>query len=99
MPGTGPRVRVNQTGYLPNGPKHATLVTESTTAMPWQLRNPAGDVVASGQTVPRGVDQASGQNVQTIDFSEYGEAGTGYTMVADGETATPSTSRARSTGS
>ena len=89
LPDTGPRVRVNQVGYLPSGPKHATLVTESTTAMPWQLRDAAGDVVASGQTVPRGVDQASGQNVQTIDFSAYGVAGTGYTMVADGEISYP----------
>jgi endoglucanase len=89
VPDTGPRVRVNQIGYLPDSPKHATLVTESTTAMPWELRNAAGDVVASGQTAPRGVDQASGQNVQSIDFSEYGVAGTGYTMVADGQTSHP----------
>ena len=27
MPDTGPRVRVNQVGYLPNGPKNATIVT------------------------------------------------------------------------
>ncbi|MFJ8579529.1 glycoside hydrolase family 9 protein [Micromonospora sp. NPDC093277] len=89
VPDTGPRVRVNQTGYLPSGPKHATLVTESTTAMPWQLHNAAGTVVASGQTTPRGVDQASGQNVHTIDFSGYETATTGYTLVADGETSYP----------
>ncbi|WP_249713782.1 glycoside hydrolase family 9 protein [Rhizomonospora bruguierae] len=88
-PDTGPRVRVNQTGYLPNGPKHATLVTESTVAMPWQLRDAAGAVVALGQTTPRGVDQASGQNVHTIDFSGYGAAATGYTLVADGEASYP----------
>jgi endoglucanase len=89
VPDTGPRMRVNQVGYLPNGPKNATLVTDSTTAMPWQLHNATGDVVASGQTTPRGVDQASGQNVQTIDFSGYAVAGTGYTMVADGQTSYP----------
>ncbi len=31
QPNTGPRVRVNQVGYLPDGPKHATLVTDATT--------------------------------------------------------------------
>ncbi len=89
VPDTGPRVRVNQVGYLPAGPKNATLVTTSTTALPWQLRNAAGTVVASGQSTPRGVDQASGQNVQTIDFSGYATAGTGFTVVADGETSHP----------
>ncbi|GIH08011.1 hypothetical protein Rhe02_60780 [Rhizocola hellebori] len=89
VPDTGPRVRVNQVGYLLQGPKNATVVTTSTTALPWQLRNAAGSVVASGQTTPRGVDQASGQNVQTIDFSGYAGQGTGYTMVADGETSHP----------
>ena len=33
VPDTGPRVRVNQVGYLPNGPKGATLVTEATDAV------------------------------------------------------------------
>ena len=69
VPDTGPRVRVNQVGYLPDGPKNATVVTEATEPLPWQLRNAAGAVVASGTTTPRGVDAASGQNVQTVDFS------------------------------
>ena len=46
-------------------------------------------MVASGTGTPRGVDAASGQNVQTIDFSAYRTAGTGYTLVADGETSHP----------
>ncbi|MFC4109726.1 glycoside hydrolase family 9 protein [Micromonospora zhanjiangensis] len=89
QPDTGPRVRVNQVGYLPKGPKAATLVTEATTALPWQLRNGAGAVVASGRTTPRGVDQSSGQNVQTINFGSYTRVGSGYTLVADGETSRP----------
>ncbi|MFF3856254.1 glycoside hydrolase family 9 protein [Micromonospora sp. NPDC002575] len=88
-PDTGPRVRVNQVGYLPGGPKNATVVTEATTPFAWQLRSAAGAVVASGQSTPRGVDEASGQNVQTIDFSSYRTPGTGYTLVADGETSHP----------
>ncbi|AGL16685.1 glycoside hydrolase family 9 protein [Actinoplanes sp. N902-109] len=89
VPDTGPRVRVNQVGYLPAGPKNATLVTDATTALDWQLKNAAGSVVRSGRSTPRGVDAASGQNVHTIDFTGYTTAGTGYTLVADGQTSHP----------
>nr|MDT0656631.1 glycoside hydrolase family 9 protein [Micromonospora sp. DSM 115978] len=89
VPDTGPRVRVNQVGYLPGGPKHATLVTDATDPLAWELRSAAGAVVASGQSTPRGVDQASAQNVQTVDFTSFRTAGTGYTLVADGETSHP----------
>ncbi|MEU5933256.1 glycoside hydrolase family 9 protein [Micromonospora sp. NPDC047187] len=88
-PDTGPRVRVNQVGYLPGGPKNATVVTEATEALPWQLRSAAGAVVASGTTTARGVDAASGQNVQTVDFSSYRTPGTGLTLTVDGETSHP----------
>jgi endoglucanase len=89
VPETGSRVRVNQVGYLPNGPKSATLVTETTDPLDWQLKTAAGQVVATGKSTPRGLDAASGQNVQTIDFSSYTTVGTGYTLVADGETSYP----------
>ncbi|HST85749.1 MAG TPA: glycoside hydrolase family 9 protein [Kineosporiaceae bacterium] len=89
QPDTGPRVRVNQVGYLPRGPKGATLVTELTSATGWQLKNAAGKVVATGRTKPRGVDPSAGLNVHTIDFGSYTKAGTGYTLVADGEISHP----------
>jgi endoglucanase len=89
QPDTGPRVRVNQVGYLPYGPKGATLVTEATAATGWQLKNAAGTVVAAGRTTPRGVDPSAGLNVQTIDFGSYRKPGRGYTLVADGETSHP----------
>ncbi|MEU8178159.1 glycoside hydrolase family 9 protein [Microbispora hainanensis] len=88
-PDTGPRVRVNQVAYLPKGPKNATVVTDATEALPWQLKNSGGTVVAHGTTTPRGVDASSGQNVHSIDFSAYTKAGTGYTLTADGETSRP----------
>ncbi|GAB3445177.1 glycoside hydrolase family 9 protein [Actinophytocola sediminis] len=88
-PDTGPRVRVNQVGYLPDGPKNATVVTESTSALPWSLADDTGAVVADGQTTPRGVDPASGQNTHTVDFSRVTEEGSGYTLTADGETSYP----------
>ncbi|MFD2766093.1 glycoside hydrolase family 9 protein [Micromonospora eburnea] len=88
-PDTGPRVRVNQVGYLPGGPKNATVVTDATDPLPWQLKSASGKVVASGQATPRGVDAASGQHVQTVDFSSFRTPGTGYTLVVDGETSHP----------
>jgi endoglucanase len=89
VPDTGPRVRVNQVGYLPHGPKQATIVTEATDPLAWQLSDGAGGVVAEGVTAPRGVDAASGENVHTVDFSSVTAAGTGYTLSADGETSYP----------
>jgi endoglucanase len=88
VPDTGPRVRVNQVAYLPDGPKSATLVTALTTPVPWQLRQ-SGRTVAHGVSTPRGLDATSGQNVQSIDFGGYRRAGTGLTLVADGETSRP----------
>jgi endoglucanase len=88
-PDTGPRVRVNQVGYLPSGPKDATLVTEATGRLPWALKNAAGSTVDKGWTVPRGTDASSGQNVHSVDFSGYGRSGKGYTLVVDGETSHP----------
>ncbi|MBV7694608.1 glycoside hydrolase family 9 protein [Streptomyces sp. TRM70350] len=88
-PDTGPRVRVNQVAYLPAGPKNATLVTDATEALPWQLKNAQGAVVAQGRTVPRGVDVSSGQNVHSIDFGSYRARGQGLTLLADGERSRP----------
>ncbi|QOC92714.1 glycoside hydrolase family 9 protein [Micromonospora craniellae] len=89
VPDTGPRVRVNQVGYLPGGPKNATVVTDATEALPWQLRAASGTVVASGTTTPRGVDPASAQNVHSVDFSGYRTPGQGLTLAVDGEASHP----------
>ncbi|GLW06263.1 endoglucanase [Microtetraspora sp. NBRC 13810] len=88
-PDTGPRVRVNMSAYLPDGPKNATLVTERTEPVDWRLKDAGGDTVASGTTRPRGLDQSSGQNVHSIDFGAHDEPGTGYTLEADGDTSRP----------
>ncbi|MFF9472320.1 glycoside hydrolase family 9 protein [Streptomyces roseolus] len=88
-PDTGPRVRVNQVGYLPRGPKNATLVTEATTRLPWRLDDAGGTAVARGWTVPRGIDGSSGQNVHSIDFGRHRTPGAGFTLTVDGETSHP----------
>jgi endoglucanase len=88
-PDTGPRVRVNQVGYLPDGPKRATLVTDATKPLSWELKDARGKVVHKGRTVPRGTDVSSGQNVHAIDFGAWHKKGEGYRLVADGETSHP----------
>ncbi|MFI8933821.1 glycoside hydrolase family 9 protein [Streptomyces sp. NPDC053474] len=82
-------VRVNQVGYLPDGPKRATVVTTETRSLTWQLRDASGTVVASGATVPRGADAPSGQSVQVADFSSYRGSGSGYVLSVDGQGSTP----------
>jgi endoglucanase len=89
-PDTGPRVRVNQVGYLPHGPKGATLVTDATGSVAWRLDNARGQAVARGRTRPvPGVDRTSGLAVHTIDFGDVTRSGRGYTLVADGERSHP----------
>ncbi|MFJ6352854.1 glycoside hydrolase family 9 protein [Streptomyces sp. NPDC092046] len=82
-------VRVNQVGYLPDGPKRATVVTTATQALSWQLRNASDTLVASGSTVPRGADTPSGQTVQVADFSSYRSTGSGYVLSVDGNSSAP----------
>lgn len=89
VPDTGPRVRVNQVGYLPHGPKGATLVTEGADRLTWALENQQGRIVAQGRTRPAGVDRSSGLNVHTIDFGDFTRSGRGYTLLADGDTSHP----------
>jgi endoglucanase len=84
-----PRVRVNQVGYVPDGPKNATVVTERTEPLTWTLRDSSDREVARGRSTPRGVDEASGQRVHTIDFSDVRRSGSSYTLTADGDRSFP----------
>jgi len=88
VPDTGPRVRVNQLGYEPDGKKMATLVTDATAPVACQLVDEAGATALDGMSTPYGDDAASGLEVQEIDFSSAIAAGT-YTLVADGDTSYP----------
>jgi endoglucanase len=69
-------VRVNELGYLPNQPKHATWVLEgadaearSKVAVPFEVVDSKGTVVHKGNTEPFGRDTTSGLFVQRLDFS------------------------------
>ncbi|KAK1810903.1 hypothetical protein LTR12_014745 [Friedmanniomyces endolithicus] len=85
----GPALKINQLGYLPSGPKMATLVTNSTSATAWTLNNAAGDACYNGKTTYQGLDVASNQTVSIIDFSGFATPGDGYTLTAGGSTSYP----------
>jgi endoglucanase len=87
-PETGPRVKVNQHGYVIGEPHRATLVTDSEDAVAWELRDESDAVVTSGTTSPKGVDASSGLNVHVIDFTDTAPAGT-YTITSDGDESYP----------
>nr|WP_282566318.1 glycoside hydrolase family 9 protein [Streptomyces ortus] len=82
-------VRVNQAGYLPDGPKRATVVTAASEPLTWQLRSASGSVVASGRTVVHGLDAASGEATQVADFSAFRKTGAGFVLVVDGWSSAP----------
>ncbi|HMA94524.1 MAG TPA: glycoside hydrolase family 9 protein [Polyangiaceae bacterium] len=89
VPDLGPNVRVNQLGYVPFGPKRATVVTDATTPQAWQLKREDGTVALQGQTEIFGLDAPSGDMVHTIDFSHYHREGTGYTLSVGGVASYP----------
>src|SRR5215217_7039937 len=75
-----PAVRINQVGYLPGRTKRAIIVNPSPSVVPWELRDRAGAVVASGVTSVFGDDAASGDHLHSADFSIFMTPGTGYTL-------------------
>jgi endoglucanase len=89
VPDTGPRVRVNQLGYLPDGPKKATIVTDAAEPLPFEVRDGSGAVVLAGTTVPRGMDDSAGGAVHTADFSALEATGTDFTVTAGGDISYP----------
>ena len=89
MRDTGPRVRVNQVGYLPLGPKGATLVTAATKPLAWQLLDAEQKLIAQGESVARGLDPTSGLNVHEIRFDAVRQTGSGLRLRADGESSHP----------
>ena len=88
-PDVGPAVRVNQVGYLPFGPKAATLVTDDVEPQVWTLKNAAGRIVSSGRTHPYGMVASAGLKVQEITFDRYTTSGTGYTLTVGDQTSYP----------
>ncbi|MEV0791977.1 glycoside hydrolase family 9 protein [Kribbella sp. NPDC050459] len=85
----GPPVRVNQLGYVADGPKRSTYVTTATTPLDWRLLAAGNQVVASGRTEPYGLDALSGDTVQLIDFGGYRGTGTGFRLAVGDDVSEP----------
>ena len=93
-PDTGPELRVNQLGYLPDGPKFASWVRSSVIPAPWKLLDASGTEVANGSTKYYGEDPTAGEIVHTIDFSDVEATGDGFTLVVNNQPSHPFSIRA-----
>jgi endoglucanase len=81
-----PPVRLSQVGFEADGRKVAVVPSEAATPLDWRVLDATGAVAASGTSEPFGMDDASGQAVHHIDFSDLTTAGENYRlMVGDME--------------
>ncbi|MBE6050804.1 MAG: cellulase [Clostridium sp.] len=85
----GYAIRVNQVGYFTNSEKKATISTTANKPIEWKLVNSSNKTVKSGMSTVIGNDEASGDNVHQIDFSDYNVKGTGYKLVIDDKYVVP----------
>ena len=89
VPPTQSRIRVNQIGYVADGPKRATLLTEADAPLPWVLKDADGETVATGETEPLGLDRTVASVVHRIDLGAVRATGAGFTIEADAQVSAP----------
>jgi endoglucanase len=84
-------VRVNQLGYLPDGPKRATLVSTATAPVPFAVVSRTGDRLWQGRSEPWPVrpEPTSGLAVHVLDFAAAPVVGDGLRIVAGEATSHP----------
>lgn len=73
-------VHLNQHGFLPDGAKHAVVVSDAAAPLNWRLLDQAGRVLAEGETAPFGLNAGSGQRVHSLDFSNVSARGEALTL-------------------
>lgn len=78
----GPAIRVNQLGYVTDGPKRATVISDARKAISFQLVDAGDAVVGEGTTRPAGFDPSAGVRTHVADFSAYAVPGDGYRLVS-----------------
>ena len=80
-----PPIRVNQCGYVRNGPKTATWITRRKEPHTFRLELVGGRPSLRGRSRPvTAIDRSSGFSVHLIDFSELHDPGT-YRIVVDND--------------
>ena len=86
-----PVVRVNQLGYLPDGPKRATLVTRSAGPVPFTVRTTDGATLGSGRSEPWPVrpEPTSGLDVHVLDLTGLTGSGVDLRVVTPEGTSHP----------
>ena len=80
-----PAIRINQLGYLPAGPKHATLVSAAVDPVDFMLLDQAGTVAYAGrsQPWPERPEPSSGMAIHHLDFSNLRTPGSDFRLVTD----------------
>ena len=79
-------ILTNQEGYFPNLDKKATLLSDASSGIAFELLDENGNTVFSGISLPKGLDADSGDMVHILDFSDFTTEGT-YTLKSEtGET-------------
>ncbi len=76
-------ILTNQLGYFTKMKKRATLLSDSSSPVSFELKSADGKSVFSGKSEPKGIDADSGDSVHILDFSDFNENGT-YYLEADG---------------
>jgi endoglucanase len=86
-----PAIRVNQVGYRPDGPKHATLVTKAHEPVPFTVAGRDGEVLLSAHSTPWQVrpEPTSGLDVHVLDLSSVTAPTRGATIASDGHRSHP----------
>lgn len=78
-------IMTNQVGYLTDRAKRATLLSDSKSAVDFDIIDDSGKSVYSGKSEPFGTDKDSGDNVHILDFTGLDDAGTYTIETEDGD--------------
>lgn len=77
-------ILTNQLGYFTGMNKKATLLSDSSSPVKFDLKDSSGKSVFNDESEPMGLDADSGDNVHEIEFSDFETNGTYYIETADG---------------
>ncbi|MCM1227989.1 MAG: glycoside hydrolase family 9 protein [Clostridium sp.] len=77
-------ILTNQLGYFTKMNKKATLLSDSSSPVKFELKDSGGKSVFSGESEPGGLDADSGDNVHELDFSDFDKEGTYYLEAENG---------------
>lgn len=77
-------ILTNQVCYFPDRAKKATLLSDSSKPVEFEVKDESGKTVYEGKSTPFGLDKDSDDEVHVIDFTEVTKEGTYHIEAADG---------------